>query len=84
MIKHAAAGEAAASNLLRDAAIHIAGLAEAVLDRGAPRVALVGGLVEFIRPYIPASTASRLTDPAADAMDGGIRLARMRREAEQA
>ena len=63
--------------------MHIAGLAEAVLDRGAPRVALVGGLVEFIRPYIPESTAARLTNPAADAMDGGIRLARMRQNAEQ-
>jgi glucosamine kinase len=83
VIKHAAAGEPAASNLLRDAAVHIAGLAEAVLDRGAPRVALVGGLVEFISPYIPESTAARLTNPAADAMDGGIRLARMRQNAEQ-
>jgi len=60
VIKHAAAGEPAASNLLRDAAVHIAGLAEAVLERGAPRVALVGGLVEFIRPYIPPATAARL------------------------
>lgn len=83
VIKHAATGEPAASNLLRDAAMHIAGLAEAVLDRGAPRVALVGGLVEFIRPYIPARTAERLTEPQADAIDGGIRLARMRREARQ-
>ena len=46
-------------------------------------MALVGGLVEFIRPYIPESTAARLTNPAADAMDGGIRLARMRQNAEQ-
>lgn len=82
VIKHAALGEPAASNLLRDAAMHIAGLAEAVLDRGAPRVALVGGLVEFIRPHIPTATAARLTEPMADAMDGGIRLARMRHQAE--
>jgi glucosamine kinase len=82
VIKHAALGEPAANNLLRDAAMHIAGLADAVLDRGAPRVALVGGLVEFIRPHIPAATAARLTEPQADAMDGGIRLARMRHEAE--
>ncbi len=78
VIKHAAAGEPAASNLLRDAAVHIAGLAEAVLERGAPRVALVGGLVEFIRPYIPPATAARLTEPQADAMAGGIMLAKTR------
>lgn len=78
VIKHAALGEPAATNLLRDAAVHIAGLVEAVLSRGAPRVALVGGLVEFLKPYIPVATAARLTEPAADAMAGGILLARMR------
>jgi glucosamine kinase len=78
VIKHSQAGEPAASNLLRDAAVHIAGLAEAVLARGAPRVALVGGLVAFIKPYIPAATAARITEPQADAMAGGIMLARMR------
>lgn len=76
VIKHAAAGEPAATNLLRDAAVHIAGLAEAVLERGAPRVALVGGLVEFIRPYIPPATAARITEPQADSMAGGIMIAR--------
>lgn len=76
VIKHSNAGEPAASNLLRDAAVHIAGLAEAVLERGAPRVALVGGLVEFIRPWIPPTTAARLTEPQADAMAGGIMLAK--------
>lgn len=76
VIKHASAGEPAATTLLRDAAAHIAGLAEAVLEHGAPRVALVGGLVEFIRPYIPAATATRLTEPQADAIAGGIMLAR--------
>jgi glucosamine kinase len=81
VIKHAQAGEPAAANLLRDAAAHIAGLAEAVLSRGAPRVALVGGLVEFIQPYIPPTTAARIADPEGDALAGGIALAKMR-EAE--
>lgn len=78
VIKHSAAGEPAATNLLRDAAVHIAGLVEAVLARGAPRVALVGGLVEFIKPHIPAATAARITEPQADAMAGGIMLVRMK------
>jgi len=79
VIKHAAAGEPAATNLLRDAAVHIAGLVEAVLARGAPRVALVGGLVDFLKHYIPPATAARLTEPAADAMAGGILLAKRKR-----
>lgn len=82
VIKHAAAGEPAATNLLRDAAVHIAGLVDAVLARGAPRVALVGGLVEFLKPYIPAATAARLTEPKADAVAGGILLARTRQAAD--
>jgi hypothetical protein len=39
---------------------------------------MVGGLVEFIRPYIPAATAARITEPQADAMAGGILLAKLR------
>ncbi len=78
VIKHADAHEPAATNLLRDAAVHIAGLVEAVLARGAPRVALVGGLVPFLQPHIPPATAARLTEPEADAMAGGILLAKQR------
>jgi glucosamine kinase len=79
--KYAAAGEPAATRLVRDAAVHIAGLVEAVLARGAPRVALVGGLVEFLKPHLPAATAARITEPQADAMAGGILLAKQRRAA---
>ncbi|HOY79178.1 MAG TPA: BadF/BadG/BcrA/BcrD ATPase family protein [Hyphomonadaceae bacterium] len=78
VIKHATSGEPAAINLLRDAAVHIAGLVEAVLARGARRVALVGGLVEFLKPHIPPATAERLTEPVSDAMAGGILLAKTR------
>jgi glucosamine kinase len=81
VIKHSETGEPAATRLLRDAAAHIAGLVEAVLARGAPRVALVGGLIEFIKPYIPAATAARLTEPQADAIAGSILLAKTKREA---
>jgi glucosamine kinase len=78
VIAHSAAGEPAATRLLRDAAVHIAGLAEAVLARGAPRVALVGGLVEFLKPHLPAATAAKITEPQADAMAGGIMLAKQK------
>ena len=81
VIKHANAGEPAATRLLRDAAMHIAGLVEAVLLRGAPRVALVGGLVEFLKPHLPAATAARITEPQADAMAGAILLAKQKRAA---
>lgn len=77
VIKHSGAGEPAAINLLRDAAAHIAGLVEAVLARGAPRVALVGGLVEFIKSHIPTATAARIAEPQMDAVSGGILLAKM-------
>jgi hypothetical protein len=35
--------------------------------------------VEFIKPYLPAATAARLTEPQADAMAGGIMLAKQKR-----
>jgi glucosamine kinase len=76
VVEHAAAGDAAAQQMLRDAGRQIAGLVEALFKRGAPRVALVGGLAEVVRGYMPADTAARLVAPAADAMAGGIMLAK--------
>ena len=50
--------------------------------RGAPRVALIGGLAEHVRPYLPAEVAASLVAPQADAMAGGILLAKQRRALE--
>lgn len=77
--RHAADGDPEARALMHEAARHIADLVEALLKRGAPRVALIGGLADHIRPYMPAEITAQLAAPHADAMAGGILLAKQKR-----
>ena len=74
--EHAAAGNADARRLMREAGWQIAELVEALFRRGAPRVALAGGLAEPMKPYLPADVAARVVAPQADAMAGAILLAK--------
>lgn len=76
--RHAAAGEAAALKLVRHAAAQIAEIAETLLAKGVPQVALVGGLAEILKGYMDPAIASRLVPPQADAMAGGILLAKQK------
>lgn len=78
VVRHAQAGDAAAQRLMHQAGAEIAALIEALVASGAPRVALLGGLAPFIRAYLPAETAAHLAAPQADAMAGGILLAKKR------
>jgi glucosamine kinase len=73
---HASAGDAAARRLMQHAGAQIAELVEALLRKGAPQVALVGGLAEILREYLPPATAAQLVSPQADAVAGGILLAK--------
>lgn len=77
--RHAQAGDAAARALMREAGAHIGELIETLARRGAPRVALLGGLAAHMRPYLPPDAAALLVAPQADAMAGGILLAKQRR-----
>jgi glucosamine kinase len=76
--RHAASGDASAQKLLRNAAAAIAEMAAILLDKGVPQVAVVGGLASILTPYIVPEIASRLVQPQADAMAGGILLAKMK------
>ncbi|MDP3737717.1 MAG: BadF/BadG/BcrA/BcrD ATPase family protein [Hyphomonadaceae bacterium] len=76
--QHAASGDIAAHDLLQEAANHIAELAYALFNKGVPKVALVGGLAETLKAYMPPNTAARLVNPQADAMAGGILLAKQK------
>ena len=51
-------------------------LLTALFNKGVPKVALVGGLAETLKAYMPPNTAARLVAPQADAMAGGILLAK--------
>jgi glucosamine kinase len=76
VVQHAAAGDTAALQLMRQAGRHIADLVEALFKKGAPQIALIGGLAEIVKDYMPPETRGRLVAPQADAMTGGILLAK--------
>ena len=71
----ASSGDARACEIAGDAAKAIAALASALNALGAERIALVGGLGEPLRPYLPPDLAMRLVQPRRDAVDGAILLA---------
>ena len=81
--KHAAAGDADALDLMNQSGARIAELAQALFMLGVRRVALSGGLAEPIKSYLPHELRERLSAPKADAMAGGILLAKKRLAAMQ-
>jgi glucosamine kinase len=83
VVKHAAAGDADARELMNQAGARIAELAQALFMLGVRRVALSGGLAEHVEPYLPREVRERLSAPRADAMAGGILLAKKRLAAVQ-
>lgn len=78
VVRHAEAGDPGAVALMQQAAGHIADIADALLGKGAPKVALVGGLSAIMRGWMPDRLAPFLVEPAGDATSGGILLAKRR------
>jgi glucosamine kinase len=73
---HAAGGDPVAGELIGLAARHIDALAARLMDAGATRLALVGGCAPFLKPSLGEATKSRLVEPAGDALQGALQLAR--------
>ncbi|MES1200439.1 MAG: BadF/BadG/BcrA/BcrD ATPase family protein [Pseudomonadota bacterium] len=78
VVQHATTDPAARA-LMQDAAARIAELIDALVQHGAPRIALLGGLADAIKPHLTPETAAHLVAPQADALSGGILLAKERR-----
>jgi glucosamine kinase len=72
---HAAEGDPIALAILAAAAHAIGALTRGVVKLGAPRVALVGGAGEALRPYLEPEIAALLIQPLHDPTDGAILLA---------
>jgi glucosamine kinase len=72
----AALGDRYGLELVQDAARAIARLATELLARGAPRIALVGGLAKPLAAYLPPELKPSLTEPKRDPLDGAIMMAR--------
>lgn len=69
-------GDVIALELVREAAKEIDGLANRLFQCGTPRLALVGGLAQRMRPFLAPDVRERLVPGMGDAIDGALLLAR--------
>jgi glucosamine kinase len=76
VIRHADAGDPVAQLIVRGAAEEIDALVRRLLDAGASRVALLGGLALPIEPRLAPDLRRRLVPVEGDAVAGALHLAR--------
>jgi len=84
IVAHAAAGDHVGAELMRLAGEHVDALAQRLVDCGADRLSLVGGLAASIEAWVAPGTRRRLSAPLGDALDGALQLAREAAERELA
>jgi glucosamine kinase len=76
VMDYAEAGDEIALSIVEDAVLHVERFIGTIFARGAPRLALVGGLSVRLRPWLRVRTAERLSEPLGDAVSGALLLAR--------
>jgi len=76
VIETAAGGDVVAREILQHAVKDLSRFVRALIGRGAPKVALVGGLAGPIAPWLSEDIVGFLTRPLGDALDGALLLAR--------
>ena len=72
----AATGDRHAIELIEGTAAGVVMMVEALVARGAPSIALIGGLARPIAPYLPQTVRRHLIEPRKDPLDGAIMMAR--------
>lgn len=76
VMRHADNGDPAGRRIVQGAAEQIDGLVRALVERGAPRIALIGGLSSAIEPWLAPDVRRRLKPVDMDAVSGAILMAR--------
>ena len=76
VVRHATDGDAVAGKIMREAAERIDELVRCLVEQGAPRIALVGGLAPSMEPWLAAGVRGLLSPSEGDAVDGALALAR--------
>jgi glucosamine kinase len=76
VMDYAEAGDEIALSIVEDAVLHVERFIATIFARGAPRLALVGGLSARLRPWLRVRTAERLVEPLGDPVSGALLLAR--------
>ncbi len=75
VLEHAAAGDPVADALRCDHVADVCRLIDRLVELGADRIALMGGLAAPTRALLPARITGHLVDPAGDALAGALILA---------
>lgn len=78
VMRHADQGDAIGRRIVQGAAEQIDGLVRALVERGAERIALVGGLSSAIEPWLAPDVRRRLKPVEVDAVAGALLLARQK------
>ena len=78
VMRHADAGDPVGGRIVREAAEQIDELVRRLIECGAPRVALIGGLASSMEPWLAADVRRRLSPIEGDAVAGALHLARRR------
>lgn len=65
-------GDEIALSIVRDASQHVERFIETIIAQGAVRCALMGGIADRMKPWLPARVVARLVEPLGDALDGAI------------
>lgn len=76
VLQHAEAGDPVAASLVAEAVGQATNMLDRLLELGARRIALMGGLAETYRARLAPRFASVIVAPHGDAMDGALALAR--------
>jgi glucosamine kinase len=78
VMRHADAGDPVGRRIVREAAEQIDELVRRLVECGAPRVALIGGLASSMEPWLAPDVQRRLSPVEGDAVAGALHLARRR------
>jgi glucosamine kinase len=76
VMRHADAGDAVGRRVVRAAAAQVDAMVRRLIESGAPRIALAGGLASSMEPWLAPDVRRRLCPVEGDAMAGGLLLAR--------
>lgn len=80
VIEHLNRGDAVARKLIEGAVAEAVVLIDRLIDLGAEKVALMGGLAAIYRPFLPDRLAVAIVEPEGDALAGAILMARRHAE----
>jgi glucosamine kinase len=76
VLGHAEAGDPSATEIVTEAARHVDVIIHSLLEFGAPRISLLGGLAPWLTQWLAPDVRHFLSPPEGDAVAGALLLAR--------